>query len=240
MSLSEKALLVKEDFDNLYDAGKQAGSDEMWRLRFDTTKTTVNLAYAFYWSVFEYIRPPFKLVGSNAQYTFSSCLKLKKIEKDYFNFSKMSPSQTSGSHLSHTFYCCEKLQEIEDIGLPAGYYDNTFRSCLSLEKIEVLRFKKTTKVNNQYWIDGCSKLKDLTIEGEIGTTIYWQYASSLTVESLISIITHLYNYAGTTSEGTYSITLASASKTKLAAEGATSPNGNTWAEYIGDLGWVLK
>jgi hypothetical protein len=55
-----------------------------------------------------------------------------------------------------------------------------------------------------------------------------------------SIITHLKNYSGTASEYTYSLTLTSACKTALEAEGTTSPNGNLWTEYVSDLGWNLK
>lgn len=82
------------------------------------------------------------------------------------------------------------------------------------------------------------KLENITFEGEIGLDINFS-VSPLTVESLKSIITHLKDYSGTTSEYTYTLTFKTSAFEALEAEGNTSPNGNTWTEYIDDLKWNL-
>lgn len=84
----------------------------------------------------------------------------------------------------------------------------------------------------------CNDLTDIDFEGLIGCSVTFQW-SPLTAKSAINVITHLKNYAGTDSEFANTLTLSSKTKTALEAEGATSPNGNTWAEYIKDIGWNL-
>lgn len=80
-------------------------------------------------------------------------------------------------------------------------------------------------------------LKNITFGGMILST--YSFASSpLTAESAKSTITHLENYAGTENEFTYTITFSPTTWEYLDAEGDTaSPNGNSWREYIQDLGW---
>lgn len=83
---------------------------------------------------------------------------------------------------------------------------------------------------------GCSQLANITIEGTIigNFTIS---SSPLTTDSMKSIITHLADYADTSKEFTCSVTFLSTCWEALDAEGATSPNGNTWREYVNDRGW---
>lgn len=84
----------------------------------------------------------------------------------------------------------------------------------------------------------CNNLTDIDFEGLIGCSVTFQW-SPLTAQSAINVITHLKDYSGTDSEFVNTLTLSSSTKTALEAEGATSPNGNTWAEYIKDIGWNL-
>lgn len=83
----------------------------------------------------------------------------------------------------------------------------------------------------------CRSLKNLTLGGNLLQTTDLKY-SPLTLESAISVITHLEPYAGTDNEFTYTITFSPTTWGYLDAEGETaSPNGNSWREYINDLGW---
>lgn len=85
----------------------------------------------------------------------------------------------------------------------------------------------------------CSALKNIIISGVIPVSISFSF-SPLTVASLKSIITHLKDYSGTESENTYTVTFKASAFAALEAEGSTSPNGNTWTEYIDDLKWNLE
>lgn len=54
---------------------------------------------------------------------------------------------------------------------------------------------------------GCINLKNITLNGTITRDINMQWCP-LTVESMLSVINHLKNYKGTTSEGAYTLTFS--------------------------------
>jgi hypothetical protein len=84
-------------------------------------------------------------------------------------------------------------------------------------------------------------LTNVTFEGVIGRNINFS-ASPLSVESMKSVITHLKDCSGTTSEYTYTVTFKSSAFSVLEAEGATAEyNGVacTWAELIDNKKWNL-
>lgn len=92
-----------------------------------------------------------------------------------------------------------------------------------------------TGTNNIF--KNCKSLKYLTLGGNLlqNTDLSW---SPLILESAISVITHLENYAGTENEFVYQISFSETTWEYLDAEGDTaSPNSNSWREYIMDLGW---
>ena len=113
--------------------------------------------------------------------------------------------------------------------------ENCFLSATKLVSIEKLIFENMSIPSTVF--QGCSELKDLVIEGTIRGTSTFQACTSLSAESAKSIINALVDYSGTDKEFTYKITFSSNTKNWLNAEGANSPNGNTWLEYAGDKGW---
>lgn len=86
---------------------------------------------------------------------------------------------------------------------------------------------------------GCTSLKNITFEGEIGRTISFQ-SSPLTPVSMRSVIEHLVNYAGTSDDGKYTVTFTDACWGALEADlDNPAPYGITWREYVtNDLGWL--
>lgn len=85
----------------------------------------------------------------------------------------------------------------------------------------------------------CDGLSHLMVEGLFGCSVSFLW-SPLTVESAISVITHLKDYSGTDGEFTNTLTLSETTRITLEAESSTSPNGNKWTEYITDIGWLLN
>ena len=57
------------------------------------------------------------------------------------------------------------------------------------------------------WFTSCTSLKNVTFEGTISRTLNMQ-SCPLTVESILSVLTHLANYFGTDKEGSYTLTLS--------------------------------
>ena len=77
------------------------------------------------------------------------------------------------------------------------------------------------------------------LEGSvIAATISFAQCTKLTVESTLSIIEALKNYAGTDSEGAYTLTFPSAVWDRLEASGITPPSENTWKDYVYSKGWL--
>jgi hypothetical protein len=141
-------------------------------------------------------------------------------------------STTSG--LTRTFYYVRNVEECPCYGWNAPYiYDQTFYDALFVT-IGTLKSAEHTKYTTTF--RGCNNLKNITFDGVIGQNISFS-DSPLSVESMKNIILHLANYAGTTNEYAYTLTLKSDRWTALESEGATAPGGITWAEYINELGW---
>ena len=112
----------------------------------------------------------------------------------------------------------------------------TFRNCKNLKTIRKFITKASAEYNANVFED-CSALENITIEGEIGRTITFQY-SPLTVESMKSIISSLVNYAGTANESVYKVTFTESCWNTLEAD-SSSPSGGTWKDYVKSLGWLV-
>ncbi len=112
--------------------------------------------------------------------------------------------------------------------------NTSFYDANKLETIEKLTLSAHTTYTQCFWI--CNSLKNITIEGEIGSTFEIK-PITLTVESAKSVITHLVNYTGTENEFVHSVLFADSVWELLNAEGATAPGDITWEEYVNSIGW---
>lgn len=140
------------------------------------------------------------------------------------------------SHMGKSSAIDVKRIGIIDVSSATTSISNTFASS-SIETIDKIICLETTKFSNTFL--NATRLANITFEGVIGSSISFS-SSPLTVASLKSIITHLKDYSGTESENTYTVTFKASAFAALEAEGSTSPNGNTWTEYIDDLKWNLE
>lgn len=120
----------------------------------------------------------------------------------------------------------------------ASAVHQTFYAANYLTSVKKTIFKDDGSQTLNAVFQNAGALKHIEFEGLMGQSVSFQW-SPLTAKSAISAITHLKNYSGTDSEFANTLTLSGPTKTALEAEGATSPNGNTWAEYIKDIGWNL-
>ena len=121
-----------------------------------------------------------------------------------------------------------------------------FQTCNNLETVDKLIFPETGGVISSACFKNNYALKNIVIEGVIkgyarSTTNIPSFKDSthLTVESMKSIISALYDYSGTDEALVYDVVFASGCLAALEAEGNTSPNGNTWLEYARDKGWNI-
>lgn len=217
-----------------YNAGIENGTKYLWDILTDngTRKTYERF---FFYSNFEEINPPYKLILQSSygggMYMFAYNKKLKRVG-DIFDFK-------NSIECKYMFSNCTSLEEINIKDFKVGRFESMFYKCEKLKTITNLTFSSLYYDSSGYAFHYCYELENVGFAGVIRAPINLSYSSKLTIESLKSLITHLFNWAEQGTTKTYTLTLHSASKALLEAEGATSPNGNTWAEYIADLGWTL-
>ena len=201
-----------------------AGTTSIYDIVLNKGKRT-NCEYAFYRWACEYIRPPFVFKPtSRTIYCFANNTALKKIEKQYFDFSGC-PVKPAGGTAGHyyLFYYCINLEIMEDIGLPASGYDMTWGACIKLHTIELVRSTKETKFSNSF--NQCTALVNIRFDGEIGENISFFPCGKLSDESVDDIIDHLADLTGETAR---TITWHSSVFDKLTEEQMTKMINKNW------------
>ena len=194
---SEYGKLIRSipNFDDGYEAGQNTIYDIALR---GGERTSCENAF-IYWDM-EYIRPPFVWKPTSRTVScFQNCRYLKKIEKQYLDFSGCSASGTSTSGHYNTVMGCGSLEVFEDIGLSVtGEYYQTWRANGKLHTIELVRSNKATKYTNTFY--GCSELIYIRFEGEIGQNISFSSCGKLSNDSINDIIDHLADLTGETAK----------------------------------------
>lgn len=81
-------------------------------------------------------------------------------------------------------------------------------------------------------------LEYVGFEGVIANSITLQWSELLNVESAKKLLLCLKNYKGTSNDMVNTVSLHANVWNALALEGNASPNGNTWEDYLLDIGWT--
>lgn len=232
MSIAEKLTTIAENEQRVYDSGYDKAYKDEWDKLTNFNKRRF-YEYGFYGSGYDYIRPPYKLIStSRTLYMFNECRNLKKLEKNYFDLSGTATHNTASntSSLYYTFRLCTSLEVIEDIGIPANSYYYTFGGCSKLHTIEVMRCKKDATYNHPF--NNCPELANITIEGEIGNNISFADCSKLTIESLRSIFSALYDFVGNGETTTSTITLHKDAYDRTPEEVIEEAKGKGWSVVV--------
>lgn len=234
MSLETKLLTIADNEQRVYEAGKKAQYDEFWDSIQQNGKRTNYQSAFMRWEGKE-ILPQYPIKTNTLYEMFAYCTNLEN-----FDWSNISPVN-NGYESAYVFVRdCKKLKSI-DIDLAfSGYQPTTIFYCSFLGATALERIQKIySEADMVYTLTfvNCTSLKEIRFEGAIGRSIDF-YSSPLSIDSMKSIILHLVNYKDTAYDGVYTLTLSSNSWSQLDNEGATSPNGNSWREYVNDLGWV--
>ena len=233
MSIADKLGTIAENEQRVYEAGQNEMSLAYWNAITDYgTRTTWETVSPFQYGNYSDIKFPKPIVISGSASRLFRMYKGNRLpRKEDINMSGVTACNEAFAYM----YGSKETLTIPDYGLPAlTSYTGTYYYCNARE-IELIRCHKDTTFNDIVFSQ-CKYLTDVSFEGEIGTTLWFGH-SPLSVKCMKHIISHLVNYAGTENEYVYKITFTSACKTALEAEGNTSPNGNTWLDYMTDLGW---
>lgn len=242
MNTAEKLTAIAENQPKVYDKGKYDEWSYFWDI-YQEKGTRGMYFYAFAGYAWEdnIFRPKYdmKLLYSNTNMFNYSCLTDLA---ELFEKQGVILDTSRATNLTNAFsnmQSCTRLPAIDTSGITLTSYCNAIcDGSAKLHTIEKFKFKEGMAVSYQNAFRSCSSLTNVVFEGVLYASLNLQW-SPLSVESLKTLILCLEDYAGTQEGGTKVITLKDECKTALEAEGATSPNGNLWTEYVSDLGWVL-
>ena len=227
MSVAEKLTKVAENVPKVYKAGQKSEYDRFWDA-FQSYGNRPQYQYAFMEWNSDYIHPKYKVAPKSGHMAQMFCKsKVKKIEKEYFDFSNVPTAAYATNGLYYTFQFCSELEEIE-VDLPGDFLNGTFHGCTKLHTIAKLSVKETTIFSANPFFE-CIALEEIRFEGVIGNILDLHWSTKLSAESYYSIITALSSSVSgqkfivpPTAEATYN---------------ANPPQGDgipqTWTELIG-------
>lgn len=205
-----KSGILPDKIGEVFEAGKQAENDEFWgELQNYGNRTQYNGAFQATMWNDTTYNPKYPIVASMGNNMFAYNTVLTDT-KVPIDISGVSGS----SGASYVFQGASAMVTIRSIKVKSSQtYTNFFQSC--------------------------SKLKNITFEGEIGRSISFADSPLLTPNSMRSVIDHLVNYKGTTNEGKYTVTFTDDCWNALDAEGLFDPEENLgWRDYVETfLGW---
>ena len=216
MSVAEKLNTIAENEQKVYDAGKVQRDYEWW----------------------DYYQSQYKLLDNSVsgdrksyQYAFAGY----GWRDDNYN-----PIRTITAHDNTTnMYAYSAITDtkvtVDVAGTTATNKGSTFANATLLATVRKFVVNELTGMTGQF--NNCSKLQNLTIEGTIARNAYFQWCP-LTPTSMKSVISALKNFAVNDPDNVYTQTLQFSDDCWAALEAdSTAPDGGTWREYVGKLGW---
>ena len=259
MSIAEKILRAKEDYDAVYEAGYEKGKSEggdteaayeqgkadgkqaEWNAfwdRYQENGTKTDYRYGFCgrgWNE-ETFNPKYSIAptgdGVQCMFRYSGMKKLNSSQVDF--------SQCNNIIDTFRESLMEELGVLDFTKVHRGYggLNGTFNSCTQLRKIEKIIMPmgntRSEEIQNNGFTN-CTSLVEIRFEGKLFENQNFQWCP-LSVESMKSIISCLNDYSGTSEEFSYRVIFKDECWEALEASG-TAPTGTTWAEYIAGLGW---
>lgn len=219
MSISDKLVVIAENEQKVFDAGKKAEHDAFWD-EYQRNGDRVGYKAAFsgqYWgdSCFQ---PKYDMRPTDASYMFeeSHITDLAGILKECGVVLDLS----NCTNVTQMFFWCKKITTIPIIDTTATTDDGTngtfyylFGWDEKLQSIEKIILKQSGEQKFNGTFGGCYALREIRFEGVIGNDISFQDSPLLTHDSLMSIINHLKDFSGTTT--TMTLTLRTTNLAKL-------------------------
>ena len=204
MNIANKLVRVAENVPKVYEAGKRAGSDEVWdAIQANGNRTNYRSAFLT-WETPEYITPKYTIRTSTMYETFNSCRALKELPPVEFTVDKLT--------FYSCFTACRALTEIVmDIKADesSASLSGTFNTCTALQTINKIIVTEAVKYTNTF--NYCNSLVDLIFEGVIGNNMDLSYCKLLSKESILNVLDCLANKTS----GSFVLTLGATNLAKL-------------------------
>ena len=223
MSMADKVLQLKQDFDDVYEAGKQSGGGnnteafengkkEVWKgITCDGTR--VHYGNAFAYQDLDYFYPCYDMQPTNAGYMFAQTRNGGTLDfVDRLEKCGVTLDFSKATSMARTFYVSgvTRLGVIDCRSTTA--LDYLYATSTYLHTIELMIVDANNTYNNSF--SGTSELANIEFEGEIGNNISFANCTKLTHDSLMSIINHLQ----VKTSGTFTLSFGSTNLAKLSNE----------------------
>lgn len=231
MTIAEKLTAIAENEQKVYDAGKQAEYDAFWdSYQENGSRTDYTGGFAGRGWTSSNFNPKYPLQPLNAGYMFYNAHRLTFQTPDVVDFSKCtsfaSTFMSGGTYIDLNIDCSS-----------ASVLNQTFAWSGLTKRVKKLIVHENLTFSNTF--NQTSKLEEIEFEGVIGNSISFAQSSKLSLESAKSILSNLKDFTGTDNELTRTVTLHADTWALLDADGATSPTGTTWAEYVTAKRWNM-
>lgn len=193
MSIAEKALLLKQDFDKVYEQGEKDSPAHAER---DVFKSIVDRTISG-----EFVIPDGWKIDT---YTFAYTLITKLTVPKNIVMSRVNGSDFANMRV---------LEEVD--WYPQGLQGCAFNNCV---KLKTLRVHNKITWTSGYFVGGCTALENFLFSSTIklsNNNFDVAKSTNLTVESLLSILNALEDNTGNT---TYTIKLGATNLAKLTTE----------------------
>ena len=200
MSIAEKLTTIAENEQKVFDAGKKAGRDAEWSEFWDAyqqngNRTQYGYAFSAYAWTDKNFRPKYDIKTGYMNSIFTncgivdieSCLKKAGVDGtgvtlDY----SLTQSPVIILNYNNTTQIFPELNLTNATGMK-----NTFKSSTALKVIRKLILSDSGQQTFTTPFAGCKNLEEIRIEGVIGTDIEFRDCSSLSNDSIDSIINAL-------------------------------------------------
>lgn len=240
-SATEIGQRANELYDKGIEQGKQVEYDAFWD-SFQQNGNRTQYEYAFYvgWDDNNF-KPKYDICPINA----SSMIRNNTIKNGLKNMAErgLTIDLSNAEYCSYAFYNCQLIEEIpfnislENMtGNPSKMFDNCYK-LHTIKKIIFPSYENYKMTNTSDMFNYVPKLTNLTVEGDICTSINLSYCPNLTAESAKNIIEHLKDLWLTETQFTETIKLHEDVWARLETEYPLS-DGENWKDCrVPQAGW---
>ena len=234
MSIKEQCLQLKQDFDEVYEAGKKAEYDEFW----DTfqnygNRNTYSYAFAGAGWTLKNFKPKYDInVITSSTAMFYSAFTLEDEPVNLVEeLEKLGKTLTIDVYgvISDLFYNAKISHigdcEVSDINTATGL-TNWFRSPY-IEEIGLVTLNTGGNIPFTNTFSGASALRKITFAGVIGQNLTMSACANLDYDSLQNIIGCLMDLSGTTT--TRTLTLRADAKARLSESDIATITQKGWS-----------
>lgn len=190
-----------------FDEGQARGSAEGWQQGLDEGIVIgKEQQYDLFWDAFQqngtktYYSHVFRSEQWN-EITFKPKYPIRPIHAAYMLYSSLFAGDLTQNvildfsrceNITYCFYNAPNITRIGEVDARmVGDFSYVFSYCTRLEKIDLVRLKNDGSQGMTATFNGCYALKDVLFDGTIGQTVSFQNCTSLSKDSITSIINAL-------------------------------------------------